>query len=990
MAPLSSSLVKHRVASIVEVERALARQVLYGGDLVTNLLELATVDEAELVRLLADSYGLPACAAGALPKASEGARRLVPAELVARHGFYPLEEAEGLLRLAVSQPLSPEVLEDVEFALGIRSEQRVTTLPRIQQALARDYGLALDGRIAAILGKLDGFVTQGSVTPPGPAAVDRRRPSASQIKAAEAPPDSRYAPLRPGSWRHLRAVDPRESRGDSARYAPLTPELVDAPPHSLRGPDSAAPTPRIRVVIPAVAGPEPMEEPSSRPESAEAAVALLADSAPRAAAASAPPAAAGPATPARDSETSAAESERGPITVRSDPPPGVAPNPEPPSRGSGRPRRLGPYTPAMAKQDLLEASSTEAIVATFFDFAAQYFVYAALFALQSEHAEGRHAAGPGASPAEVCALRVPLDQSSSLRAVRDSRSWQLSNLTGTALDRALCRDLARPSPRQLVLWLPVVVRGRVVLVLYGDHGDVDVELSRVGEVLAFVPLVAQAFERLIVLRKKKERDRPSLPPPPSRLPASRPLPSAGERAKALVEALAVTAEPSGAISGGPLPGPEPKPPEEDRPVSATSRGTQISPMLIAGAEPRVGTPPMGQGSAPATPAFPLTRLSSPPRRDEIPNDEDWDRATPVTHGGPLGRAEPDHAIASPSERPSDVDAPSFGSDYPPPLSVREVPLAAASRSESFAPQRPRPRQSPRERELPTVIVNFEGDYQPVIERILTGDEQAIRDVVALGEPIVSMLVARFPGPTTPEPIRSLGEQPTRASACGPLLRALALLGAPAAPFVIVRTADADPKVRSWATRLLGELQTAEAVQAVVRRVGDEDPEVRRSAIAAARMLQAHPKLEPLLRDGLLRVAAESEHGQSRYAAIEALAEIRDGSVVPDLIMMLQDPSDEIVRSAHWALGELTRQDFGSDTTRWGDWWRQSAGRHRIEWLIESLMHDSVEIRRAASEELKALSKEYFGYYEDLPPRERLRAQERYREWWHTKGRARFS
>jgi hypothetical protein len=61
----------------------------------------------------------------------------------------------------------------------------------------------------------------------------------------------------------------------------------------------------------------------------------------------------------------------------------------------------------------------------------------------------------------------------------------------------------------------------------------------------------------------------------------------------------------------------------------------------------------------------------------------------------------------------------------------------------------------------------------------------------------------------------------------------------------------------------------------------------------------------------------------------------------------------------------------------------------MEWLIDSLTHEVAEIRRAAGEELRSLSKEYFGYASDLPPRDRERAQQRYRDWWITEGRARF-
>jgi hypothetical protein len=53
------------------------------------------------------------------------------------------------------------------------------------------------------------------------------------------------------------------------------------------------------------------------------------------------------------------------------------------------------------------------------------------------------------------------------------------------------------------------------------------------------------------------------------------------------------------------------------------------------------------------------------------------------------------------------------------------------------------------------------------------------------------------------------------------------------------------------------------------------------------------------------------------------------------------------------------------------------------------VHEQPSIRNASGEELKALTKEYFGYYDDLPRRERDKAQQRYRDWWVTIGRARF-
>src|ERR1019366_1161552 len=86
----SSLIVQREVASIRQVEEALARQVLYGGDLVTNLLEVVQLPEAVLVPLLAESVGLPAAPIGMLPPPTPEARALVPEDVAARRVVLPL------------------------------------------------------------------------------------------------------------------------------------------------------------------------------------------------------------------------------------------------------------------------------------------------------------------------------------------------------------------------------------------------------------------------------------------------------------------------------------------------------------------------------------------------------------------------------------------------------------------------------------------------------------------------------------------------------------------------------------------------------------------------------------------------------------------------------------------------------------------------------------------------------------------------------------
>ncbi|MEO8902633.1 MAG: hypothetical protein ABI488_11550 [Polyangiaceae bacterium] len=943
MPSLSSSIVNQQVASVRDVEEALSRQSLYGGDLITNLLELAAVSEERLSKVLAESHDLGAAPVGELPVASDHVRRLVPGELAQRFALYPLEERDGSLIVAVAEPLPSEAEQDLSFSLGTALVQKVALLVRVRQAIARDYGSPLDRRSLRVLARLSGKPDPSpSSLPsrPDPAQVSRRPPPTvhpDQPASAEPPvPAQSHAPQRP----------------------------------------RAAVMPDLR----SLAGPAP----------------------------------------------------------------------------HSRPRRLGPYTATMAERDLHSAESRDDVLRAFFDFAGQYFEYAALFAVHGDLAEGKDASGHGASRARIVGVGIPLDLPSAMSRARDSATYELTRLGSGGLDGALAKDLER-RPGRTVLFLPVQVRARTVVILYGDHGERDVQLSEVGEVIAFAPLVANAFERMILRRRMREKGAELLPPPQSvrfgtmRQP-SHPLPTAVERAATLASLIGDRAG-AGRTSAQPTPDSEPP---------TLPRRSSLPPPLQLGDDlapptPRVYTPAaptvvqrmISIGPLPALPTFdslpppssgpaPASGRSQPPERSSEPPESGWDvapatggfarieRGTKPGVGSAFQTAQGGTASEppKPDERPqssssssqrrlqlvSEVpqDAPEIDvsessvefyegdpeeleeDEYAPESDDGGVPLAPASRALAYSARPLPPRDLSQDMELPSVIVDTAVDTKELVQRLMQGDTSAGDKLVQIGDSAITVLVGIFPGPITSELRRSSGDGPGKASECGPVLRVLSRMSTRPVPFVAVRTADGDPTVRAWATRLLGEMPSGESSLAVVRRLTDDDAEVQRAALAAGHMLLQHPEaaeaLQAKVAEGLSDATRPEAH---RHTLIEALADLRAPLVIPTLVRLLEDGSPDIVRSAQWALSVITRQDFGTKASLWEEWWLTNSTRHRIEWLIDALMHESQELRRTAGDELKSLTKEYFGYYDDLPKKERERAHDRYRQWWETKGKARF-
>lgn len=858
MPTLSSNIVKREVASVHDVEEALSRQALYGGDLVTNLLELASVSEQRLTHVIAESAGLEPAPAGELPRASDTVRGLVPVDIAQRYGVYPLDQREGKLLIAVNEPLPPAVAHDLTTSVRLELVQQASSLARIRQALARDYGVELDQRTARVLARLAG--------------------EADPYPSVRAP-----------------AVAPTH-QGD---------ELVAA---------SAGATAANTVA----------SSRTSREAQAGLDMAALA---------------------------------------------GIEASAQRPGR------RRGPYSAAQAESDLHDAANAEAVLTAFFDFAAQYFEYSALFAVQGDLAEGRDAHGVGAPRSSVVSIGVPLDLPSTLQSVVSAEPYRLTRLSASGLDGVLVKDLER-RPGPLVLLLSVRVRGRSVLILYGDHGELDVQLAAVGDVIAFVPLVEGALERIILARKGR--------PPGARRRAAadgaqhkaQSVPPPRERVQTLAS---VVSRPSSGpprspvISVGPPRGSEPSAPDAlTRPANTSTiqrAPESVPPLAHARSLPPTSRTPIpssfAPGAPPHTPAEPPSMTTAAPARAPLT----------ATLGQASAEPEPISDDQLIFESPEGDSGGVFQQSRAVSYSARPLPIP----------------QHSQELSLPTVIVSGSEDMESLIVRLNAADPEAAEQLVTLGAAAVPSLVGAFPGTITQEPRRGGADGAQRASDCGPLLKVLARIGPKAAGVLAARTNDRNPLVRAWATRLLGEMPSMEAARAVSRRFTDGDPDVRRAALAAGRLLQTHAVSAAVLAGALSDMLMDRTRNDGlHHMVIEAIADLREARAIPGLASLLSSASADLQRSAHWALVVIARTDYAQNATAWEQWWRVNASRHRIEWLIDALMHENQELRRAAGDELKALTKEYFGYYDDLPARERERAQQRYREWWETKGKARFS
>jgi hypothetical protein len=309
-------------------------------------------------------------------------------------------------------------------------------------------------------------------------------------------------------------------------------------------------------------------------------------------------------------------------------------------------------------------------------------------------------------------------------------------------------------------------------------------------------------------------------------------------------------------------------------------------------------------------------------------------------------------------------------------------------SMAFGPRRPPAAHRPEE--LPSIMVDIDQELQVLVDRIASGKDaagQAEAELLRQGANAMPAIMSRFPGPLAFSRA-DLAEPLPRPRECGPLLHHIALQRRVALPYILEEMRSGDSGRRFWATFLLTELPYSAAVAPLIPRLYDADTKVRMVARAAARTL-AETANETLLAE-LARALRDSQTSRSaRLGILEALGELREPLCVPVLISHLADADAEVQMAARRSLIAVTRQDFALEGKPWLAWWGQNSQRHRIEWLIDALEGETPALRKAASDELKALTKQTFGYYDDLPRRERERVQQKFRDWWASEGKSRF-
>jgi len=419
---LGELLLEERIITPEALEEALESQVVHGGRLGTNLVELGLVKEQDLARVLGRQHNVASASGEMVP--DPRALELVDLNDADEKDYLPMRMDATRMSVAVLNPHDIGTLDALAFKTGKRVVPVVIPEFRMNQ-LQRRYCKAFRAMRA---------IDMNVIRP--------TRKQQEQEKAAE-----KVADLM--SEEEFQSLYAQALTGGAAAEAEQVLDLVEAVVEEEPAPVVQGYEPEVVPPVheePVVEG-TPIVVPPPVPEVVPPRVAR-----PRVA---------------------------------------VPVAPEPPST---------PLTFAEAQAELSRSSDREQVATTVLRFAVGKWRRSLLLSVQGNLVTGWRGMGKGVREAAVKRIGIGLQGPSTFRLVRDTRSHYVGPVKRDAASGLFYKLLGGDYPTTAVI-LPLLVRGKLVHLLYVDNGPGQLTPPDVGELLILSQSVGRSYEAMIRQRK---------------------------------------------------------------------------------------------------------------------------------------------------------------------------------------------------------------------------------------------------------------------------------------------------------------------------------------------------------------------------------------------------------------------------------------------------------------------------------------------------------
>ena len=130
-----------------QLDEALKAQVIFGGKLGTNLVELGYLDEEALAYFLSENLQVPYAHPKKLFDIDPKIIALIPRALAEKYKVMPFALKRKRLQVVIIDPLDLEAIHELSFITGFIIEPMVTPEARLLEALEKYYGIPYQQRL---------------------------------------------------------------------------------------------------------------------------------------------------------------------------------------------------------------------------------------------------------------------------------------------------------------------------------------------------------------------------------------------------------------------------------------------------------------------------------------------------------------------------------------------------------------------------------------------------------------------------------------------------------------------------------------------------------------------------------------------------------------------------------------------------------------------------------------------------------------------------
>jgi len=192
---LGEMLVRAGKITQEQLDEALKGQVIFGGRLGSNLIEMGYLEEGDIARLLSEKLGVPYVPPEQLMTIPAGVIALIPREMAAKYKVVPLSLEKKRLVLVMEDPSDLAAIDEIAFRTGFNISPVITPEVRLLAAMEKYYQVAREVRYIPVSAKFKREWHRNPLAAIDPAKAEASKTSDFGALAEEPLPEEEVADL---------------------------------------------------------------------------------------------------------------------------------------------------------------------------------------------------------------------------------------------------------------------------------------------------------------------------------------------------------------------------------------------------------------------------------------------------------------------------------------------------------------------------------------------------------------------------------------------------------------------------------------------------------------------------------------------------------------------------------------------------------------------------------------------------------------------------